>query len=162
MISIAYTHTLPDQRIDAIAVDTFAATRGYFGAQFHYVVKIDGVVEIARDPRSRVASHRLALTGDTIFIGVVGGRNEDGERIASQSDAQRTAVAELTQALADCLQKPLDVDDLTVDHDASVHRREERLSEEQTQRLNDDDHVLQDEEDRELEESLEAYERLPD
>lgn len=123
-LSVAYTGTTPDPRIDASALDEFDAAGGYFGCSFHYVVRIDGIVEIGRDPRTRTSRTRnhFAKT-EAIHIGVVGGYDpKTGRRIASTTVDQENAIEELMQAIADTLRVPLEV------HDARENwtRREER------------------------------------
>jgi hypothetical protein len=115
-LNISYTNTIPYDRIDAHAMDYFDACKAYLGCTFHYVIRLDGVVEIGRNPKTLSSRGRSATRRhDTIFIGVVGGLNfEDGKRIDSITDAQREAVAELEQAIADTLNSPLDVNDRTV------------------------------------------------
>ena len=115
-LNISYTNTIADDRIDAHAMDYFDACKAYLGCTFHYVIRLDGVVEIGRNPRTLSSRGRSATRKqDTIFIGVVGGLNfEDGKRIDSITDAQREAVAELEQAIADTLNTPLDVIDFIV------------------------------------------------
>lgn len=122
--SIAYTGTAPDPRIDAAALDEFDAADGYFGCSFHYVVKLDGVIEIGRDPRTRTSRTRnhFAKT-EAIHIGVVGGYDQKtGRRMASTTVEQENSVEELMQAIADALRVPLEV------HDSRENwtRREER------------------------------------
>ena len=116
-VNISYTNTIADDRIDAHAVDYFDACKAYLGCTFHYVIRLDGVVEIGRNPKTLSSRGRSATRRhDTIFIGVVGGLNfEDGKRIHSITDAQREAVAELEQAIADTLNTPLDVIDFTIE-----------------------------------------------
>ena len=115
-INLAYANTIADDRIDAAAMDYIDACKGYLGCSFHYFIKLDGTVEIGRDPRTLSSRGRSATRRhDTIFIGVVGGLNfEDGKREDTITDAQREAVAELEQAIADTLNTPLDVIDFTV------------------------------------------------
>lgn len=116
-LNIGYTNTVADERIDAAAMDYFDACKSYLGCTFHFVVLLDGTVEIGRNPKTLTSRGRSATRRhDTIFIGVVGGLNFDaGTREDTMTDAQREAVAELEQAIADNLNKPLDVIDFTVD-----------------------------------------------
>lgn len=116
-INISYTGTIADPRVDAVALDMVDACKGYFGITYHYVILLNGDIEIGRDPQTTSSRGRLAeKRHDTIFIGVVGGLNmEDGRRIVTITDAQRLALSNLEQAIADVLQKPLDVIDHCVD-----------------------------------------------
>ena len=148
-LTISYTNTIPDDRIDAHAMDYFDACKAYLGCTFHYVIGLDGVVEIGRNPKTLSSRGRSATRRqDTIFIGVVGGLNfEDGKRIDSITDAQREAVAELEQAIADALNTPLDVIDFTIEWT----RREEAEADNAAE-----------EKERELEEHLDRTEQAAD
>lgn len=115
-LNISYTNTIADYRIDAAAMDYFDARRSYLGCTFHYVIMLDGSIEIGRDPKTLSSRGRCAARRhDTVFIGVVGGLNdEDGRRKDTITDAQREAVAKLEQAIADTLDTSLDVIDFTI------------------------------------------------
>ncbi|QLL42821.1 hypothetical protein [Sulfitobacter pontiacus] len=94
-LNTSYTNTVPDNRIDAHAMGYFDACMGYLGCTFHYVIRLDGVDEIGRNPKTLSSRGRSTTRRhDTIFIGVVGGLNfEDGKRIDNITDTQRKAVA---------------------------------------------------------------------
>lgn len=136
-LNIAYTNTIADDRIDAAAMDYLDACKSYLGCTFHFVILLDGMVEIGRNPKTLSSRGRSAARRyDTIFIGVVGGLNcETGTREDTMTDAQRDAVAALEQAIADTLNKPLDVIDFTVgwtgraDADATEEAEEIALEE---------------------------------
>lgn len=110
-VVVSYTDTIPDPRIDADFLDYADARRNYFGATYHYVIKTSGQIEIARDPRTISSRVRKIDQPHSILIGVVGGRDEDGNRISTINPAQREAVEVLLQSLADSLQVPLGVTD---------------------------------------------------
>lgn len=113
-VLIKYGPTIPDPRIDANFFDAVLPSKGYFGVPFHYVVKMDSTVEVARDPlTTSTVGHRIHVPHN-LTIGVVGGLDEEtGARIDTLTDAQREAIEELLQRLADFLCKPLEVTDLT-------------------------------------------------
>lgn len=112
-LSIAYTNTAADPRIDAAAIDAFDAQKSVFGILFHYVIKIDGTIEIGRDPRTRSTRTRNhAATMSAIHVGVVGGLDpETGDRAQTTTPEQEGAVEWLMQKLADTLNVPLEVHD---------------------------------------------------
>lgn len=112
-ISVQYSGTAADPRIDAAALDYFDAKRGFFGASFHYVIKIDGTIEVARNPRSRTARTRnYAARSRAIHVAVVGGYNaETGRRLHTTTNAQEAALEALYQLLADTLGVPLTIYD---------------------------------------------------
>ncbi|NKX40404.1 hypothetical protein HGG71_02855 [Rhodobacteraceae bacterium R_SAG2] len=104
-------------------MDYFDARKSYLGCTFHYVILLDGSVEIGRNPKTLSSRGRSARRRrDTVFIGVVGGLNyEDGKRKDTITDAQREAVADLEQAIADTLSIPLNVIDFTVEWTGSAN-----------------------------------------
>lgn len=140
-LNVSYTNTIVDDRIDAAAMDYIDACKGFFGCSFHYVILTDGTVEIGRNPRTLTSRGRSATRRhDTLFIGVVGGLSfDDGKRADTMTSAQRVALAELEQAIANTLNKPLDVIDFTVGWlgqaaEAAVDDANERALEEQLDR----------------------------
>lgn len=110
-IVVAYTDTIADPRIDAQFLDEFDSRKAYLGATYHFVVKVDGTVEIGRKPSTISSRIKKVLQPDHILIGVVGGRDEDGNRVTTITDAQRNTVELLMQRISDALQVPLEVTD---------------------------------------------------
>ena len=110
-ICIQYTGTAPDPRIDSSFLDWDAARQGFFGVTWHYVVLLDGTIEIARDPKTRSSRVKSFLaTAEALHIGIVGGVDpetcEHAETITPEQDA---AVEWLMQAIANALNVPLEV-----------------------------------------------------
>ena len=126
-VCVAYTDTTADPRIDAAYLDYTDAKRRYLGLTFHYIIKVDGSVEIGRNP-SAISSRLPRQDQPTaILIGVVGGRDAAGKRITTVTDAQRDSVEALLQALADALQVSLGVTDYVADkqeRDALIQQEE--------------------------------------
>lgn len=133
---VRYTHHPADPRIDAAIIDIEHAKTGRFGIGWHYLVLVDGTVELCRHPLTVGAMGRHAHKPHNIFVGVVGGRDrETGKFSETLTDAQREALEELYQRLADTLGVPLEIDEslekfTTVQHDqdeAAEAELEERL-----------------------------------
>jgi hypothetical protein len=112
-IVLAYTDHVPDPRIDAQFIDYTDCSMGYFGCSHHYLIGIEGRIEIGRDPRTRSPRTRMKrMHREAIYIGVVGGLSADtGYRINSITDAQNAAVEWLTQELSDTLGVSLEITD---------------------------------------------------
>ena len=110
-IVVAYTDTIADPRIDAEFLDWTDASRAYLGCTYHFVVRVDGTAEIGRSPRTISSRIKKTLQHDHILIGVVGGRDEEGNRVTTITDAQRNTVELLMQKISDALQVPLEVTD---------------------------------------------------
>ena len=110
---VQYTGTAPDPRIDAAFLDLEAARQGFFGIVWHYIVKTDGTIEIARDPRTRSSRVKSYFANtEAIHIGIVGGVDPETcghtETITPEQDA---AVEWLMQAISNALNVPLEVFD---------------------------------------------------
>ena len=116
-ITISYTHTIADSRIDAAAMDAIDARKHFFGCSFHYVIMVDGTIEIGRNPKTLSARGRSsAYRHSTVYVGVVGGLHHDtGKRLDTMTEAQREALADLEQGIANVLQKHLHIMDHTTD-----------------------------------------------
>lgn len=108
---VRYSNTVNDPRIDAVALDTFDASRGYFGCASHFVIRTDGRVEIGRGPRTISSLPKLALRHDHIVVTIVGGLDAASEFEANDTEAQEQALESLLQAIADALNVPLEITD---------------------------------------------------
>ncbi|WP_171125589.1 N-acetylmuramoyl-L-alanine amidase [Ruegeria sp. HKCCA4707] len=109
---VRYTHHPPDPRIDATIIDAEHAKTGRFGIGWHYLVQVDGTIELCRHPLTRGAVARENFTISHIQIGVVGGRDrETGKFSETLTTAQRNALEALYQKLADTLGVPLEIDE---------------------------------------------------
>ncbi|UWR03261.1 N-acetylmuramoyl-L-alanine amidase [Ruegeria conchae] len=109
---VRYTHHPPDPRIDAAIIDIEHAKTGRLGIGWHYLVQVDGTVELCRHPLTHGAVGRDNFTRSHIQIGVVGGRDrETGKFSETLTTAQRDALEALYQKLADTLGVPLEIDE---------------------------------------------------
>lgn len=135
---VRYTHHIPDNRIDAVFLDKQHASKGLLGIGFHYVVKLDGVVEVARHPLTVGAIGRsAAFKMHSIQIGVVGGEDrETGHFANTLTSAQREALEELYQRLADALGVPLEIDEKLTSN-ASVQHVQDEASEAELEEILD-------------------------
>ncbi len=109
---VRYTHHPPDPRIDAAILDVEHAKTGRFGIGWHYLVLVDGTIELCRHPLTRGAVGRDNFTLSHIQIGVVGGRDrETGKFSETLTTAQRDALEALYQKLAETLGVALEIDE---------------------------------------------------
>ncbi|WP_172978462.1 N-acetylmuramoyl-L-alanine amidase [Ruegeria sp. THAF33] len=133
---VRYTHHPADPRIDATIIDIEHAKTGRFGIGWHYLVLVDGTVEICRHPLSVGAVGRENFTRSHIQIGVVGGRDrETGKFSETLTDAQREALEELYQRLADTLGVPLGIDESLEKYAHKQHQQDEAAEAELEERL---------------------------
>ena len=129
-VSIVYTNTIADTRIDAHALDQVDAAKFFMGITYSYVILMDGTVELARDPLTYNSAGPLATRHCNILIGVVGGCDEDGNAIPTATPAQREAVEWLIQALANALNRPLEITDVVEDRSIRDQMRQQDEAEE--------------------------------
>ena len=109
-IYTCYLGTPSDPRLDVNDIDRLHGATGRFGVAVHYVIQIDGTIQIARHPMTISAFGPHRLRHSHIAVGLVGGRDQDtGKQETSMTPEQREALEWLYQSLADALQVPLDV-----------------------------------------------------
>jgi hypothetical protein len=123
---VRYTHHPPDPRIDAAIIDAEHAKTGRLGIGWHYLVLVDGVVELCRHPLTVGAMGRHVQKSHNIFVGVVGGRDrETGKFSETLTTAQRGALEALYQKLADTLGVALEIDESLEKFTLAHHERAE-------------------------------------
>ncbi len=133
---VRYTHHPPDPRIDAAMIDVEHAKTGRLGIGWHYLVLVDGTVELCRHPLRRGAVGRENFTRSHIQIGVVGGRDrEAGKFSQTLTTAQRDALEALYQKLADTLGVPLEIDEDLEKYAHQQHEQAEAAEAELEERL---------------------------
>lgn len=110
-IVVRYSNTVNDPRIDAVALDEWDGTRGYFGCASHFIVRTDGRIERGRDPRTISPSPKPWLRPDHIVVTVVGGLDTDAEFQANDTAEQEAVLEVLLQAIATALDVPLEITD---------------------------------------------------
>ena len=84
---------------DAADIDRMHKQRGWAGIGYHYVVKLDGTVEMGR-PLEKVGAHVAGHNANSVGIVYIGGVAKDGKtakdtRTPAQKTALRTIVAEM-------------------------------------------------------------------
>ncbi len=125
-LMVRYTHHPADPRIDAAIVDAEHAKTGRFGIGYHFLVLVDGTVEVCRHPLSVGAIGREDFTRSHIQVGVVGGRDrETGKFSETLTTAQRGALEALYQKLADTLGVALEIDESLEKFTLAHHERAE-------------------------------------
>jgi len=129
-VTIAYSDTILDPRIDAHALDYLSACKHFLGLTAHYLVKADASVEIGRNPHTITSEGDPAFRDLNFLVAVVGGRNEVGDRVSTITAAQRNSVEWLLQSLADSLQTALIITDYVADKSLRDRQHELELAEE--------------------------------
>lgn len=84
---------------DAADIDRWHKQKGWAGIGYHYVVKLDGTVEMGR-PLEKAGAHVAGYNANSVGIVYIGGVAKDGKtakdtRTPAQKTALRTIVAEM-------------------------------------------------------------------
>lgn len=84
---------------DAADIDRWHKDRGWAGIGYHYVVKLDGTVQMGR-PLDKAGAHVEGHNANSVGIVYIGGVAKDGKtpkdtRTPEQKTALRTIVAEM-------------------------------------------------------------------
>ena len=119
-VFIANTATICDPRIDSAFICEMDCKRSFFSNSYHYIVRTNGIIEIGRDPNRISTRVRGVSRFNSILIGVVGGITSKGELKDTTTPAQAAAIEELIQAIADGLNRSIDV----TDRRRKEHRKE--------------------------------------
>ena len=79
-IIIHCSDTREGQEITAADIDWWHRERGWSGIGYHYVVKLDGVIEYGR-PVSKIGAHVKGHNSKSIGICYIGGKDKDFKEI---------------------------------------------------------------------------------
>lgn len=93
-IAVRDTLTKPDPEIDVKVMDTIHCRRGSLGVGFHFVLILNGDIQLARDIE-RTGSHSKDYDNISVAIGIVGGVDPEGERVNTRTQEQREALDDL-------------------------------------------------------------------
>lgn len=90
----------------------FDSNRGYFGCVSHYVIRTDGRIETARNPRTISPAPKGLKAQDHLVVTVVGGQDTEANMVANNTDEQEAALETLLEAIANALDQPIEITDL--------------------------------------------------
>lgn len=79
-------------------IETWHKERGFKGVGYHYVILLDGTVEVGR-PESEIGAHTLGQNTNSIGICYIGGLDAKGNPKDTRTDAQREALIKLVKKL---------------------------------------------------------------
>ena len=82
-------------------IDTWHKQKGWKGVGDHYVILLDGTVQLGR-PESKIGSHTLGYNADSIGIYYIGGLDLNSNPKDTRTDSQKTAMRNL---ITDLLKK---------------------------------------------------------
>ena len=82
----------------AADIDRWHRESGYAGIGYHYVIRIDGTVELGRG-EATVGAHAVGFNANSIGICLIGGLDQDGKPSGDYTTLQWTALAQLLNEL---------------------------------------------------------------
>lgn len=84
----------------AADIDRWHREQGWAGIGYHYVVLLDGTVEIGR-PLDKIGAHVSGRNENTIGVVYIGGLDAKGQAKDTRTDAQKAALLKLCRELLD-------------------------------------------------------------
>lgn len=94
-IIVHCTATPAGRNVTAKEIDTWHRQRGFNGIGYHYVVKLDGVVEKGR-PVEKIGAHCKGQNANSIGVVYVGGMSRDNTKpMDTRTPEQRIALSDL-------------------------------------------------------------------
>ena len=97
-IIIHCSATKDGQNFDAADITRWHKQRGFLTIGYHFVIKLDGTVEIGR-PISEVGAHTKGHNFDSIGICYIGGLDDDAQPYDTRTPEQVKALQKLVQHL---------------------------------------------------------------
>ena len=79
-------------------IDNWHREKGYEGIGYHYVIDLDGTIELGRDLQ-RTGNHVKDHNYDSIGICYIGGLDSNGDFADTRTEAQKLALRALLQVL---------------------------------------------------------------
>ena len=97
-IVIHCSATRAGEDIGAKEIDLRHRRRGWQGIGYHYVIRLDGTVELGR-PCNKIGAHVYGYNKCSIGICYVGGLDENGQPDDTRTDAQKKSLRILVREL---------------------------------------------------------------
>ena len=79
-------------------IDSWHKARGWSGCGYHFIIKLDGTIEVGRDIEVNGA-HCKGYNRSSIGICYVGGKGDDGKPEDTRTDAQKKTISALIISL---------------------------------------------------------------
>ena len=89
---------LADSVLRIADINRYHRSLGWKGCGYHYVIPTDGTIEAGRDETEEVA-HCKNHNRHSIGVCYIGGLSADGKPMDTRTEAQRTALRKLLEAL---------------------------------------------------------------
>ena len=97
-IAVRDTLTQADPNIDIVEMDVRHCRQGRLGVGYHFLLKVNGDIQLGRDINT-IGSHSRKYDCNSVAIGLVGGVDENGDRMFTRTADQEDALSDLTDFL---------------------------------------------------------------
>lgn len=99
-IAIRDTLTRPDvaPEMDAKSLDTLHCNQGRLGIGYHFLLLTEGTIQLCRDIET-CGSHSRSYDTVSVSVGIVGGTDEEGNRVNTRTSEQQEALGDLIEFL---------------------------------------------------------------
>jgi len=97
-IAIRDTLTKPDLDYNIKTMDAIHSKQGRLGVGWHFLVLLSGNIQLGRNIET-CGSHSKGLDDISVSLGVVGGTDENGDRLLTRNQDQWQAIDDLVRFL---------------------------------------------------------------
>ena len=97
-IIVHCTATPEGRDVSVNEIDLWHRQRGFKGVGYHYVIGLDGTVDVGR-PISEIGAHCSGYNSHSVGVCYVGGLDKDGRPKDTRTTRQKSALIELLTAL---------------------------------------------------------------
>ena len=97
-IIVHCTATPEGRDVSVKEIDLWHRQRGFKGVGYHYVIGLDGTVDVGR-PISEIGAHCSGYNSHSVGVCYVGGLDKDGRPKDTRTTQQKSALIELLTAL---------------------------------------------------------------
>ncbi len=94
LIVVHCTATPAGRNVSASEIDSWHRARGFKSIGYHFVVELDGFIELGR-PIEQIGAHAKGFNKCSIGVAYVGGLNAAGKPDDTRTDAQKKALQRL-------------------------------------------------------------------
>lgn len=97
-ICVRDTLTKPAEKMDVRRMDAIHCRQGRLGIGWHFLVQLNGTIQLGRDINT-VGSHSRNFDTLSVALGVVGGVDENGDKLFTRNQEQIEAIDDLIKFL---------------------------------------------------------------
>ena len=96
---VVHTTATPEGRdLDVKAIDRMHRDRGFTGIGYHFIIKLDGTVQLGR-PQEMVGAHVEGHNSNSVALSYIGGVTAEGKAKDTRTPAQVVAMTDLIRDL---------------------------------------------------------------